>query len=183
MHIDTPLSRPGAVGGPTSGYLKGVPSNLVHGTGVRDYIHVMDLAAGHLSALRLLDGPKCFAVNLGTGEGSSVLEVVRAFEAVSERNIPYEVKPRRPGDIGACYARHRLCVEVDELAGDQVARNHVRRSRTVMPDALRRATAAANRSTDSNVKTICLGHQKTRIRSRPLSAARCDHRTEPIASA
>jgi UDP-glucose 4-epimerase len=74
------------------------------GTGVRDYIHVMDLAAGHLSALRLLDGPKCFAVNLGTGEGSSVLEVVRAFEAVSGRNIPYEVKPRRPGDIGACYA-------------------------------------------------------------------------------
>ena len=107
---------------------KGVPSNLVpfvaqvaigrrprlnvfgadydtpDGTGVRDYIHVMDLAAGHLSALRLLDGPKCLAVNLGTGEGSSVLEVVRAFEAVSGRNIPYEVKPRRPGDISACYA-------------------------------------------------------------------------------
>src|SRR5258708_40185772 len=64
----------------------------------------MDLAAGQLSALRLLDGPKCFAVNLGTGEGSSGLEVVRAFEAGSGRNIPYEVKPRRPGDIGACYA-------------------------------------------------------------------------------
>ena len=73
-------------------------------TGVRDYIHVMDLAAGHVSALRLLDGPKCFAVNLGTGAGSSVLEVVRAFEAVSGRNIPYDVKPRRPGDIDACYA-------------------------------------------------------------------------------
>ena len=107
---------------------KGVPNNLVpfvaqvaigrrprlnifgadydtpDGTGVRDYIHVMDLAAGHVSALRLLDGPKCFAFNLGTGAGSSVLEVVRAFEAVSGRSIPYDVKPRRPGDIDACYA-------------------------------------------------------------------------------
>jgi UDP-glucose 4-epimerase len=74
------------------------------GTGVRDYIHVMDLAAGHVSALRLLDGPKCFAVNLGTGAGSSVLEVVRAFEKASGTRIPYDVKPRRHGDIDAYYA-------------------------------------------------------------------------------
>ncbi len=74
------------------------------GTGVRDYIHVMDLAAGHVSALKLLDTPRCFAVNLGTGAGSSVLEVVRAFEAASGKHIPYDVKPRRPGDIDAYYA-------------------------------------------------------------------------------
>jgi UDP-glucose 4-epimerase len=74
------------------------------GTGVRDYIHVMDLAGGHVSALRLLDSPKCFAVNLGTGAGSSVLEVVRAFEKASGRRIPYDVKPRRPGDIDSFYA-------------------------------------------------------------------------------
>jgi UDP-glucose 4-epimerase len=74
------------------------------GTGVRDYIHVMDLASGHVSALALLDGPKSFAVNLGTGTGRSVLEVVRAFEAASGKRIPYDVKPRRPGDIDAYYA-------------------------------------------------------------------------------
>jgi UDP-glucose 4-epimerase len=74
------------------------------GTGVRDYIHVMDLAAGHVTALKLLDEPRCFAVNLGTGAGRSVLEVLRAFEAASGKRIPYDVKPRRPGDIDAYYA-------------------------------------------------------------------------------
>ncbi len=74
------------------------------GTGVRDYIHVMDLAAGHVSALRLLDNPQCFAVNLGTGAGNSVLDVVRAFEAASGRPVPYEIKPRRAGDLDAYYA-------------------------------------------------------------------------------
>jgi UDP-glucose 4-epimerase len=74
------------------------------GTGVRDYVHVMDLATGHASALRLLDRPQCFAVNLGTGVGSSVLEVVRAFEMASGACIPYEIKPRRAGDVDACYA-------------------------------------------------------------------------------
>ena len=64
----------------------------------------MDLAAGHVSALRFLGDPKCFAVNLGTGAGSSVLEVVRAFEKASGMRIPYEVKPRRPGDIASYYA-------------------------------------------------------------------------------
>ena len=76
----------------------------IDGTGVRDYVHVMDLAAGHKSALKLLDSPKCFVVNLGTGSGSSVLEVVRAFEAASGKQIPYDVKPRRPGDIAVSYA-------------------------------------------------------------------------------
>ncbi|EHR70168.1 UDP-glucose-4-epimerase [Burkholderiales bacterium JOSHI_001] len=75
------------------------------GTGVRDYIHVLDLAAGHVAALRhLLDAPGSFTVNLGTGRGHSVLEVVRAFEAASGRSVPYRFAPRRPGDVAACYA-------------------------------------------------------------------------------
>jgi UDP-glucose 4-epimerase len=75
------------------------------GTGVRDYIHVVDLALGHLAALEHLPDPgDCVAVNLGTGRGSSVLEVVHAFEAASGRTIPYDVLPRRPGDIASAYA-------------------------------------------------------------------------------
>jgi UDP-glucose 4-epimerase len=75
------------------------------GTGVRDYIHVVDLAEGHVAALRyLLNGGASHTVNLGTGQGRSVLEVVRAFEATSGRAIPYRVLPRRAGDVAACYA-------------------------------------------------------------------------------
>jgi UDP-glucose 4-epimerase len=75
------------------------------GTGVRDYIHVVDLAEGHVAALqRLLDAPGSFTVNLGTGRGASVLEVVRAYEAASGRPVPYRVVARRPGDVAACWA-------------------------------------------------------------------------------
>ena len=75
------------------------------GTGVRDYIHVVDLALGHLAALKYADGHKgAEAINLGTGRGTSVLEIVRAFERASGREIPYRVTPRRPGDIATCYA-------------------------------------------------------------------------------
>jgi UDP-glucose 4-epimerase len=75
------------------------------GTGVRDYIHVLDLADGHVAALqRLLGGGESFTVNLGTGRGHSVLEVVHAFERASGRAVPYEIVPRRPGDVDACYA-------------------------------------------------------------------------------
>jgi UDP-glucose 4-epimerase len=75
------------------------------GTGVRDYIHVSDLAEGHVAALRrLLDQPGSFTVNLGTGRGYSVLEVVRAYAQASGREIPYQIVPRRPGDVAACYA-------------------------------------------------------------------------------
>ena len=75
------------------------------GTGVRDYIHVVDLAEGHVAALRhLLDGGASHTMNLGTGQGSSVLDVVRTFEAASGRKIPYRVLPRRAGDVAACYA-------------------------------------------------------------------------------
>lgn len=75
------------------------------GTGVRDYIHVVDLALGHLAALnKLADHPGVVAYNLGTGHGHSVLEVVAAFEAASGRPIPYRVVARRPGDIATSYA-------------------------------------------------------------------------------
>jgi UDP-glucose 4-epimerase len=75
------------------------------GTGVRDYIHVVDLAEGHVAALaRLFAEPGSFTVNLGTGRGASVLEVVRAYEKASARAVPFEIAPRRPGDVAACFA-------------------------------------------------------------------------------
>lgn len=78
------------------------------GTGVRDYIHVVDLARGHLAALgRLLSQPEVFTVNLGTGTGCSVLEVVRAFEHASGRPVPYRIVERRAGDVALCYADPR----------------------------------------------------------------------------
>jgi UDP-glucose 4-epimerase len=83
------------------------------GTGVRDYIHVCDLAEGHVAALRrLLEAPGSFTVNLGTGQGYSVLDVVRAYAAASGREVPYEVVPRRPGDVAACYADPTLAREL-----------------------------------------------------------------------
>ena len=75
------------------------------GTGVRDYIHVMDLAEGHVFALRFCqDKGGMLTVNLGTGEGSSVLQVIHAFEKASSRPIPYEIVARRAGDIAQCWA-------------------------------------------------------------------------------
>jgi UDP-glucose 4-epimerase len=74
------------------------------GTGVRDYIHVMDLAEGHVAALRHLLADGSITVNLGTGTGYSVLDIIRAFERASGRTIAYEVVERRPGDVAACYA-------------------------------------------------------------------------------
>ncbi len=77
----------------------------VDGTGVRDYIHVVDLALGHVKTLaKLATGPGVRTYNLGTGRGNSVLEMVRAFEAASGRAVPYQVVARRAGDIAACYA-------------------------------------------------------------------------------
>ena len=75
------------------------------GTGVRDYIHVVDLALGHLAALtRLETGAQCVAVNLGTGVGYSVLDMVRAFEQASGKPVAFKISPRRPGDVASCYA-------------------------------------------------------------------------------
>ena len=75
------------------------------GTGIRDYLHVVDLALGHLAALRAVgDVAGCVPVNLGTGDGSSVLEVLAAASRAVGREIPYEVVDRRPGDVAACWA-------------------------------------------------------------------------------
>jgi len=75
------------------------------GTGVRDYIHVVDLARGHVRAVeRLMSGAGVLTLNLGTGRGYSVLEVVQAFERASTQAVPYRIAPRRPGDIAMCYA-------------------------------------------------------------------------------
>lgn len=74
------------------------------GTGVRDYIHVVDLARGHLAALANMPASGVLTVNLGTGRGYSVLEVLRAFERASGRPVPYRIAARRPGDVAVCYA-------------------------------------------------------------------------------
>lgn len=75
------------------------------GTGVRDYIHVMDLAVGHVKALKKFDDkPDVYIYNLGTGRGYSVLEMIRAFSKAVGHDIPYVIKPRRAGDIATCYA-------------------------------------------------------------------------------
>ena len=79
------------------------------GTGVRDYIHVTDLAKGHLKALeKLAASPGVVTYNLGAGRGYSVLEMVRAFEQASGRSVPYDIVARRPGDIAKCYADPKL---------------------------------------------------------------------------
>ena len=83
------------------------------GTGVRDYIHVVDLAKGHVKAFEyLMSAPQYLTVNLGTGRGYSVLEVVRAFENVSGKPVPFLIAPRRSGDIAQCYADPSYAEEV-----------------------------------------------------------------------
>ncbi|WP_303132534.1 UDP-glucose 4-epimerase GalE [uncultured Olsenella sp.] len=85
------------------------------GTGVRDYIHVMDLASGHAAALAWMDGRTGVEVfNLGTGRGTSVLQIIRAFSAACGRELPYQIDPRRPGDVTANYAD---CAKARELMG------------------------------------------------------------------
>jgi UDP-glucose 4-epimerase len=83
------------------------------GTGVRDYIHVQDLAQGHVAALqRLFAQPGSVTVNLGTGQGHSVLDVVKAYAKASGREVPYAIQDRRPGDVAACYADVSLAYEL-----------------------------------------------------------------------
>lgn len=138
------------VGGHESGLIgenpKGIPNNLMpfiaqvasgrrdklsifgddydtpDGTGVRDYIHVMDLARGHLAAHDALSQTGWRAVNLGTGTGYSVLEMLRAFERASNQKIPYQFAPRRDGDVAACYAdTHRAQRELNWKAERDLA--------------------------------------------------------------
>jgi len=98
------------------------------GTGVRDYLHVVDLARGHVAAVESARTTEGFvAINLGTGQGTSVLQMVQAFERASGRPVPYAIGPRREGDIAACWADARLARErlswqaalsVDEACAD-----------------------------------------------------------------
>ena len=83
------------------------------GTGVRDYIHIMDLAEGHAAALAFLSrNAGWHGINLGTGKGYSVLDIVRVFEKVSGRQVPYKIVPRRMGDVAACYADSQKAVKL-----------------------------------------------------------------------
>ena len=83
------------------------------GTGIRDYIHVMDLADGHVKALeKLQDFQEVMTINLGTGTGYSVLDMVKAFEKASEKKVPYCIAPRRAGDIAKCYADPSYAKEI-----------------------------------------------------------------------
>ena len=82
------------------------------GTGVRDYIHVVDLAKGHIAALnKIINSTGCDAYNLGTGNGYSVLEIVNTFKKINNIDVPYKIKDRRPGDIDACYADPTYALE------------------------------------------------------------------------
>lgn len=87
--------------------------NTPDGTGVRDYIHVVDLAKGHVKALEKLDKEKSglYIYNLGTGKGTSVLDMVKAFEKATGEKVPYKIVPRRPGDIAECYADSKKAQE------------------------------------------------------------------------
>ena len=98
------------------------------GTGVRDYIHVVDLARGHIKALeKLTSNPGLVIYNLGTGQGYSVLEMIRAIEKASHRKVPYQIVARRPGDIATCFADPAFALQeigwkaeygLDEMAED-----------------------------------------------------------------
>ena len=95
----------------------------VDGTGVRDYIHVVDLAKGHVAALNAFQNPQAphlLTVNLGTGQGYSVLEMIQAFERASQKNIPYKIVARRAGDVAACFADPNLA---KQLLGWQAEKN------------------------------------------------------------
>ena len=79
--------------------------DTVDGTGVRDYIHVVDLALGHVAALKkIVPGSGVSIYNLGTGHGYSVLQIIKAFSKACGKDLPYEITPRRPGDIATCFA-------------------------------------------------------------------------------
>ena len=110
-------------------YIYGNDYQTQDGTGIRDYIHVMDLAKGHIAALNYLrKKSSLIAINLGTGRGYSVLEIIKAFEKSSGKKIPYEIVARRPGDTAECYADPTLAFtllgwkaqyDIDKMCTDQ----------------------------------------------------------------
>jgi UDP-glucose 4-epimerase len=81
------------------------------GSGVRDFIHVMDLATGHVKAIQSMTKPSLLTVNLGTGKGSSVFDLINSFESVSGKKVPFKIVSRRMGDIGSCYAETSLALQ------------------------------------------------------------------------
>ena len=112
---------------------KGIPNNLLPyvaqvGTGVRDYIHVVDLAVGHVKAInKIKENPGVKVYNLGTGNGYSVLDVIKAFSKACGHDVPYVIKERRPGDIATCYSDASLAKKelgweaqygIDEMCAD-----------------------------------------------------------------
>lgn len=113
------------------------------GTGVRDYIHVMDLAEGHVAALKsCLQNAGLFAVNLGTGQGNSVLEIIKVFEETSGQSVPYEVIDRRPGDVGTSFADPS---KASELIGFQAQRDLTQMCRDAWNWQQRNPTGYSNR--------------------------------------
>ena len=99
------------------------------GSGVRDYIHVVDLASGHIKALDVINNNKgCQVFNLGTGKGYSVLEVIKTFEKISGKEIPFKIAPRREGDIAECYADPSLSKKIlgwkAKFGMDEMIRDH-----------------------------------------------------------
>lgn len=114
---DTPNNLMPRIAQVAVGYLEklqiwGTDYPTTDGTCVRDYLHVVDLAHAHLLALQHLDRPQCFALNLGTGTGHSVVELVRAFEKSSGKSIPCEPAARRPGDVASCYTDPSLAAKL-----------------------------------------------------------------------
>ena len=110
-----------AVGELEKVHVFGSDYNTKDGTGVRDYVHVVDLAEGHVAALKWMQGRTGYEIfNLGTGKGSSVLEIIDAFSAACGHEIPYVIEPRRPGDVDANYAD---CSKAKELMGWSASRD------------------------------------------------------------
>ncbi|MBR2684076.1 MAG: GDP-mannose 4,6-dehydratase, partial [Atopobiaceae bacterium] len=104
-----------AVGRRDAVHVYGNDYDTPDGTGVRDYIHVVDLARGHVAALKWMEGRTgCEVFNLGTGQGTSVLEVIKAFSEECGRELPYVIEPRRAGDVAANWAD---CTKANELLG------------------------------------------------------------------
>ena len=132
------------------------------GTGVRDYIHVVDLAVGHVKAVeKLADKEGVSIYNLGTGNGYSVLQVVHAFEKACGHPINYQIKPRRPGDIAMCYcdpARRK-----ESWAGRLSTAS--RRCARIPGDG--RATTRTGMPTDTEVFRDCCGQAPQRFPGRP----------------
>ncbi|HBK48465.1 MAG TPA: UDP-glucose 4-epimerase GalE, partial [Pseudomonas sp.] len=97
-------------------------------TGIREYIHVTDIALGHLKSIEQIGASQCLEINLGTGVGYSVLEIVEAFKAAANKDIPYQFASRRPGDVASCFADPNLAKDIlgweAKLGIEQMCQDH-----------------------------------------------------------